>query len=123
MLLAAALLALPSSGIGAPYPGASLLAPPEQKSCYVRYRASTGASIAQVAQFYSAQAERGGAPLAADTKAQFPDYRTLTFITQPNKFEFVILDRKDGRTIVVVSYRTMAEADCRKGMGAVSPRS
>lgn len=112
MLLAAALLTLPSSGIGALYPGASLQAAPEQRSCYVGYRASTSAGIEKVAEFYSAEAKAAGVPLADDTKTQFPDYRTLAFVMEPKKFMFVVLDRKDGRTIVVVRYRATAEASC-----------
>jgi hypothetical protein len=92
-------------GIGAPYPGAHIETPPEQHSCFTRYRASTTASIAQVAGFYTAEAARAGIPLADDTKGQFPDYRTLTFIAQP-KFMFVLLDRRDQHTTIVVSFHT-----------------
>lgn len=112
MLLVAALLALPSSGIGAPFPGATLLGAPEQRSCYFRYRASTAASIAHVANFYAAEAMRAGIALLDDTKTKFADYRTLAFIAQP-KFMFVLLDRKDSRTTIVVRYKTSSTANAR----------
>jgi hypothetical protein len=112
MLLIAALVALPSSGVGAPYPDARLQAAPEQQSCYIRYQASTNAGIAQVADFYTAEATRAGVSLLDDTQEKFADYRTLTFVAQP-KFMFVMLDRKDGHTIVLVRYKTSGAANCR----------
>jgi hypothetical protein len=110
MMLFAALAVLPSAGMGTPYPGAHLEAAPERRSCYVRYRASTSAGIAQVADFYKAEAAGAGVPLLDDTDAKFSDYRTLTFIAQP-KFMFVLLDRKDSHTTIVVSFKTRKE--CR----------
>ena len=51
-------------------------------------------------------------PLFDDTASKFTDYRTLTFIAQP-KLMFVILDRKAGRTFIVVSYHIRPETECR----------
>ena len=112
IMLVAVFGTLPSPSFGVPYPGARFEAAPEQRSCYTRYRLSTDAGIAKVADFYTAEATRAGVALVDDTKTRFADYRTLTFITQP-KFMFVILDRRADRTIVVVSYKMSAAPDCR----------
>jgi len=104
ILLAAALVALPASGLGAPYPHARIIAAPERKDCYVRYRLSTDDPIASVAAFYRAEAARAGVPLFHDSAAKFADYRLLVFIAQP-KFLNVIVDRQEGHTKVSVSYK------------------
>ena len=75
-------------------------------------RRSPSASIEKVAEFYFSKAKAAGGLLADDTKEQFPDYRTLAFVIDPEKLMFVLLDWKDGHTIVIVGYRTMAEANC-----------
>jgi hypothetical protein len=99
--------------MGAPYPDAKLEAAPEQRSCYTRYRLSSNAGIAQIADFYLREASRTGVPLFDDSKAKLTDYRTLLFLDEPKKYMFVILDRKHGHTSVVVSYKTSGGTDCR----------
>jgi hypothetical protein len=111
ILLAAALVALPASGLGAPYAPAQIVAAPERKGCYVRYHLSTDAPIASVAAFYRAEATRAGMPLLDDSKAKFADYRNVTFIAQP-KFLNVVIDRQAGRTNVIVSYRIDSALTC-----------
>lgn len=113
MMLAAALATMLSSGIGAPYPGARIETAPDLHLCSTRYRLSTEAGIAQVANFYMAEAKQAGVPLVDDTARKFTDYRTLAFIAQP-KLMFVILDRKAGRTFIVVTYHTRPETECRE---------
>lgn len=111
ILLAAALVALPASGLGAPYAPAHIVAAPERKGCYVRYRLSTGAPIASVAAFYRAEAARAGVPLLDDTRAKFANFRDVTFVAQP-KFMTVAIDRQNGRTNVVVSYKIGNASSC-----------
>ena len=113
MMPAAAIVTMPSSGIGAPYPGARIETAPNLHLCSTRYRLSTEAGIAQVANFYMAEAKQAGVPLLDDTAAKFSDYRTLAFVAQP-KLMFVILDRKAERTFIVVTYQTRPGTECRE---------
>jgi hypothetical protein len=107
----AALVALPAFGLGAPYAPARIVAAPERKGCYVRYRLSTDAPIASVAAFYRIEAARTGVALFDDTQAKFADYRNLTFIAQP-KFMNVVIDRQEGRTNVFVGYKIGNASTC-----------
>ncbi len=59
-LVVAALLVLPATGFGAPYTPARIVAAPERKGCYVRYRLSTNDPIASVVAFYRSEATRAG---------------------------------------------------------------
>jgi len=111
ILLAATLVALPASGLGAPYAPAHIVAAPERKGCYVRYQLSTDAPIASVVAFYRSEAARAGAALFDDTRAKFADYRNLVFIAQP-KFMNVVTDRQEGRTNVFVTYKIGNIATC-----------
>lgn len=111
ILLAATLVALPASGLGAPYAPAHIVAAPERKGCYVRYHLSTDAPIASVVAFYRTEAARAGVALFNDTQAKFADYRNLTFIAQP-KFMNIVIDRQEGRTNVFVSYKIGNASTC-----------
>jgi len=106
----AALLALPTSGLGAPYPHARLEAAPEQQGCYVRYRFATADTMLQVAGFYRSQAARAGVKLLDDSNMRFPAYRTLAFATQP-RFMDVVMGLEGGHTVVRVSFKT-SDSDC-----------
>ncbi|MDQ2877665.1 MAG: hypothetical protein M3R41_01135 [Pseudomonadota bacterium] len=115
-IIAAALIVLPRTGLGAPFPGATIIVAPKQvattdvrskyKECFVRYRLRTVAPIKAVASFYQTEATSNGAKLFDDTGNKFPDYRTLAF-SEP-KFMFVVLDRKSESTTVNVSYKVTA---------------
>jgi len=105
MIMLAALLALPSSGFGAPYPHAKLEGAPEQHGCYVRYRLTTQDSMLQVAGFYRVQAAKAGVKLLDDTNTKFADFRVLSFVTQP-KFMDVTMGLEGGHTVARVSFKT-----------------
>lgn len=111
ILLAATLVALPASGLGAPYAPAHIVAASERKGCYVRYQLFTDAPIASVVAFYRSEAARAGVALFDDTQAKFADYRNLTFIAQP-KFLNVVIDRQERRTNVFVSYKIDNTSTC-----------
>lgn len=110
MILLAALLALPGSGFGAPYPHGRLEAAPERQGCYIRYRLATPDSMLQVATFYRVEAAKAGVRLLDDTNTKFPDFRVLAFVTQP-KFMDVTMGLEGGHTVVRVSYKT-GETGC-----------
>lgn len=110
MILLAALLALPGSGFGAPYPHGRLAAPPEREGCYTRYRFATDDSMLQVAGFYRTQAANAGVKLLDDSGNKFPAYRTLAFVTQP-RFMDVVMGVEGGHTVVRVSFKT-SETGC-----------
>jgi hypothetical protein len=105
MIMFAALLALPASGLGAPYPHARLEAAPEQHGCYVRYRLTTPDAMLQVAGFYRTQAANAGVKLLDDSNMKFPAYRMLTFVTQPKLMD-VVMGIEGGHTVVRVSFKT-----------------
>ncbi len=112
-IVAAAPVVLPRTGLGAPFPGATVIKAPEQvtsteartryKECFVRYRLKTAAPIAMVANFYRTGAEASGAKLFDDSGNKFPDQRMLMFL-QPH-FMFVILKREYESTTVSVTYK------------------
>ena len=110
MIMLAALLALPVSGFGAPYPHAKLEAAPEQQGCYVRYRLATPDTMLQIAGFYRVEAAHAGVKLLDDSGEKFPAYRNLTFVTQP-RFMNVVMGVEGGHTVVRVSFKT-SEAGC-----------
>jgi hypothetical protein len=84
ILIAAALVTLPASGLGTPYAPARIVAAPDRKGCYVRYHLFTDAPIASVVAFYQTEVARASVALFHDTQAKFADYRNLTFIAQPS---------------------------------------
>ena len=110
MIMLAALLALPVSGLGAPYPHARLEAAPEQQGCYVRYRLATPDTMLQVAGFYRVEAAHAGVKLLDDSGEKFPAYRNLTFVTQPRLMN-VVMGVEGGHTVVRVNFKT-SEAGC-----------
>jgi hypothetical protein len=110
MIMLAALLALPVSGFGAPYPHAKLEAAPEQQGCYVRYRLATPDTMLQVAGFYRTQAAHAGVKLLDDSNATFPAHRTLAFASEP-RFMDVVMGLEGGHTVVRVSFKT-SETGC-----------
>jgi len=110
MIMLAALLALPASGFGAPYPHARLEGAPERQGCYVRYRLATPDTMLQVAGFYRTQAAHAGVKLLDDSGEKFTAYRTLTFATQP-RFMDVVMGIEGGHTAVRVGFKT-SETGC-----------
>lgn len=109
-----ALAAAATPAFGAPYPNAKIESGLNHHGCYVRYGLSTSDPIASVAKFYKIEALRARVPLFNESNAGLADYRNLTFIAQPRLLN-VVIDRRDNRTHVLVSYTTMDNnASCRK---------
>ena len=112
-LVAATAIVLPRTGLGAPFPGATIIKAPAQvpttdaktryKECYVRYWLKTTAPITIVANFYRTGATTNGAKLFDDSGNKFPDERMLTFLNP--HFMFVIMKREYESTTVSVTYK------------------
>lgn len=111
LLVALALAQFPITGIGAPYPAATIQGTVEQQSCGTRYVISTTDPIGKLVTFYRAQAAAAGVPLLDDSAAKFADYRTLVFMKRP-RFLDVVLARHNGRTTARVSYHLTIPLDC-----------
>lgn len=111
IVILAALLALPVSGYGAPYPRAQIASKPEQKGCFIRYKLSTGDPIARVANFYRSEAAQAKLALLSDTSQL--DSRMIVFVTQPKLLD-VVINRQNGRTLISVSYKVIGASTCRE---------
>ena len=91
-LIAAAVLILPHTGIGAPFPNATVIVAPEQttttggitknKECFIRYRLNTADPIGTVAKFYQGEAARGGAVLLAESGGKLANIERLHIESQ-----------------------------------------
>jgi len=114
LVVLAALLTFPTTGIGSPFPEATTVVAPyihtatgsknQQKECFVSYKLKTDKSLISVAQFYREQATKNGALLVSDRSDKSINSRLMLF-GEP-KFMFIDLDRNADYTTIGVTYKT-----------------
>lgn len=111
LLLALALAALPTRGIGVPYPAAVVEGAVDEQRCRTRYAISSTDPISAFAAFYRIQAATAGVPLLDDSGERFANYRTLVFVKQP-RFLNVVLIRQHSRTVARIGYHLIVPPGC-----------
>ena len=88
--------AIPSAGLGAAFPGATIEPQPQKpNSCGYRYKFTTASPRGQVAAFYLGQGNRAGLPLVSDTGTKLGGYRMISFDERgPARLLFVTVGSK-----------------------------